>query len=388
MSDYFIYYFEANMVCFILFGIMLTRDLLSRDRQERQIKYDHALIAFMAYFVSDTIWAAVIAGILPSNRFTVLTINFANYVAMAMISFMWLRFVMAVENIPNREKKANKFFILLPHFLSTVALIVTYLVAPQVLFDEKLNPLPAVSVFLIGVPIIYIATVLFYTIQRAGKEKNPAERKKHLYIGFYPLIVVGCGIFQVIVLPDTPIFCFGCTVLMLIFYIQSMESQISVDPLTGLNNRGALHRFIAQDSNLRREARTFIIMLDVNDFKSINDSYGHAEGDHALVIVADSLKKAAQTCSVTPFLGRFGGDEFVIIAHPQNEEDLKVLVVTIRETIHAKCESEKTPYKISIGIGYDEFLGEQDTFQKCMQRADHKLYLDKEYCKLNGRTSA
>ena len=115
MSDYFIYYFEANMVCFILFGIMLTRDLLSRDRQERQIKYDHALIAFMAYFVSDTIWAAVIAGILPSNRFTVLTINFANYVAMAMISFMWLRFVMAVENIPNREKKANKFFILLPH---------------------------------------------------------------------------------------------------------------------------------------------------------------------------------------------------------------------------------------------------------------------------------
>ena len=40
---------------------------------------------------------------------------------------------------------------------------------------------------------------------------------------------------------------------------------------------------------------------------------------------------------------------------------------------------------MSVGIGFDELLGEPDTFQKCLQRADSKLYLDKEYCKLNGK---
>ena len=62
MSSYFIYYTEASIVCVIIFGIMLCWDLFSIDKQEKQIKYDHALIAFMLYFVSDALWAAVIAG--------------------------------------------------------------------------------------------------------------------------------------------------------------------------------------------------------------------------------------------------------------------------------------------------------------------------------------
>ena len=56
MSDYFIYYASANMVGAVVFGIMLIHDCLGVDRQEKQIKYDQALIAFMLYFISDVIW--------------------------------------------------------------------------------------------------------------------------------------------------------------------------------------------------------------------------------------------------------------------------------------------------------------------------------------------
>ena len=51
MSAYFIYYTEASIVCMIIFGIMLCRDIFNADRQEKQIKYDHALIAFMLYML-------------------------------------------------------------------------------------------------------------------------------------------------------------------------------------------------------------------------------------------------------------------------------------------------------------------------------------------------
>ena len=57
MSDYFIYYASTNIVGAIIFGIMLIHDCLGVDRQEKQIKYDHSLIAFMLYFISDAIWA-------------------------------------------------------------------------------------------------------------------------------------------------------------------------------------------------------------------------------------------------------------------------------------------------------------------------------------------
>ena len=99
-----------------------------------------------------------------------------------------------------------------------------------------------------------------------------------------------------------------------------MESQISTDPLTKLNNRGQLHRYVSQEGNLRMEDRdTYIVMIDINDFKKINDTYGHWEGDSALVLLSGSITKVIRKRSMPIFLARYGGDEFILIAHPSDE---------------------------------------------------------------------
>lgn len=311
MSSYFIYYTEASIVCVIIFAIMLFRDIFSVDRQEKQIKYDGALVAFMLYFISDALWAAVIAGILPRNLFTTLTTNFANYVLMGGISYTWLRYVMAVEQVKRRDDRLNRFAIQFPFLIATIALIVTYLLRPRVLLDESLHPTLAYSAFQIAVPLIYITATIAYTMRRALREENPLERRNHLFVGLFPLMVVAGGLLQILVLPETPVFCFCCAILMLVFYISSLENRISTDPLTGLNNRGQLIHYTSQKANLHREGRrTFVVMFDINDFKAI-------------------------------------------------------------------CRAEATPYAIAIGAGIDELTGGDDTFARCMQRADRKLYLDK-----------
>ena len=87
------------------------------------------------------------------------------------------------------------------------------------------------------------------------------------------------------------------------------------------------------------------------------------------------------------FLGRYGGDEFILIVHPAKYDELKALTEEIRKNIRERCKREERPYIISVGIGYDELLKEPDTYAKCVQRADSKLYLDKEYCKINGKST-
>ena len=87
MSEYFIYYSASNIVSCIVFGIMLAHDRLSIDKQEKQLKYDDALIAFMLYFLSDAIWSGVDSGVFPVNRFTVLTTNFINFIILFHIVF-------------------------------------------------------------------------------------------------------------------------------------------------------------------------------------------------------------------------------------------------------------------------------------------------------------
>ena len=382
MSEYLVFYTEANLVCLIIFALMYAHDRLHADRQEKQIKYDRALLMFMLYFISDTFCAWIIAGALPRTRLSVVAVNFANYLLMAGITYAWLQYDMAVEQVPHRNRSINQFAVLFPFIVSTVALIAVYCVAPGVLLDKDLKVTPIYSVFLIAVPIINIIAAIFYTIRRARTEENPIEKQRHMYIGFFPLTVVAGGIFQIIVLPDTPIFCFCCALLMLILYIQSMEDRISLDALTKLNNRGQLIRYVSQRSNgYRKDRQIYAVMIDVNGFKKINDTYGHAEGDRALVLIANCLREIVNRRGTSIFLSRYGGDEFVLIVPAESEDEIMSLIEEIRAQIEARCVELGTPYLLSVGAGCARLEDRPDSLQKCILRADKHLYLDKERVK-------
>lgn len=388
MSEYFIYYSSINMVGVLIFGIMLSNDCLGVDRQEKQLKYDYTLIAFILYFISDAIWSGVDSGVFPVNYFSVMFTAISNFIIMTFITYTWLNYVMAVEQIPNRNSRKVRVLLACPFVLSLIVLIVTYCVDPNLLIDEELKNTKMFDAFMVVIPYIYIIAVIVYTIKKARTEKNPIEKKKHIYIGLFPIMVVVGGLLQMVCMPSLPIFCFASTLLMLIFYIKSIDIQISKDPLTNLNNRGQLARYVAQGNNLIIDGRaTFVVMMDVNDFKQVNDTYGHAEGDAALVIIAQALMHAVKSRTMPLFLGRYGGDEFVMIAHPVKEEELKELIEAVRENITARCVNEKKPYRLTVGVGYDELCGGQDTFQKCMKRADDNLYQDKERIKQSLKES-
>ena len=385
MPPYFLHYLESNAVCVVIFGIMLSHNLIKQDRQEKQIKYDWTLVAFMGYFIVDTVWAAVIAGVLPNDIALVCAVNFADFILMAAITFAWLRYAMAVEQVPGRDKPIKIFAILFPFLVSAVALIVIFIVAPDLLFNGANKTKPLFNAFLVTTPIIYIVASLFYSLRRVKDETNAEEKRKHVYIGCFPLIVILGGLAQMLLLPEGAFFCSCCTVFMLIFYIQAMEKQISVDPLTGLNNRGQLARYISQGAH--KDATTYILMIDVNDFKRINDTFGHAEGDRALVIVADALKRIVDGRNFPTFLGRYGGDEFILIAHTPSAPEIDRMITEIRHRIEEDCFLQQTPYVIFVGIGFDKIGGDADNIQKCIARADDNMYLDKKNCKLNSQTT-
>ncbi|MCR5653710.1 MAG: GGDEF domain-containing protein [Ruminococcus sp.] len=385
MSEYLVFYTEANLVCLIIFALMVAHDLLHADRQEKQVKYDRALLMFMLYFISDTFCAWIIAEALPKTRLSVVVVNFANYLLMAGITYTWLQYDMAVEQVPHRNRSINRFAVFFPFLVSTVALIAVYCIAPEVLLDKDLKVTPVYNVFLIAVPIINIIAAIIYSIRRARTEENPIEKQRHLYIGFFPLMVVAGGVFQIIVLPNTPIFCFSCALLMLILYIHSMEDRISIDALTKLNNRGQLIRYVSQRGNgYRKDRQTYVVMIDVNGFKKINDTYGHTEGDRALVLIANCLSEIVKRRSTSIFLSRYGGDEFVLIVPAESEDEIMSLIEEIRGLIEARCLEFKTPYMLSVGVGCARLEESPDSLQKCILRADEHLYLDKEHSRGSG----
>lgn len=379
MNNYFIYYTEATIVCLIIFGIMLYSDLQSVDRQEKQVKYDRSLVAFMLYFISDEVWAAIIAGMLPRTMISVALANFSNYIFMAYITYSWLQYIMAVEQAPHRNRPINRFAVVFPFIVTTIALVATFFINPAVLISGDLEITPVSSVFQVLVPIIYIGAIMVYALRRAASTDNRMEKRKHIYIGMFPLMVVVGGLAQVVFLPELSMFCYCSTILMLVFYIQSMEGRISIDPLTGLNNKGQIMRYISQESSAKREGRrTFVAMIDANSFKSINDTYGHAEGDRALILIADALRAAVNRSKMPVFIGRYGGDEFVMIAYAEYEKEVRDMIVDIHDQLASVCRSAGIPYAVTVCVGYSELMAQGDSLLKCLERADQELYIEKQ----------
>ena len=389
MINFAIFYIEAMLACMALFGVLLVSDRVNIDRQEKQIKFDRVLITFIIYFVADIFWAAITGRLIPVTRAIVVIDDFALYVLLAGIVYFWLEYAMAVEQVPHRNRPINRFAVVFPFLLITIVLVLNYVMAPQMLITDSLETTTLWSLYLMITPAIYLGAVLIYTMRKAGNEKNPIQKRKHIFLGLFPLITLAVGTVQQLFLPYLPIYCFVNALLLVMFYIQSIRAQISIDPLTNLNNRGELRRYVSQKSNLLQEGRlTIVIMMDIDSFKAINDTYGHAEGDRALVIIADSLKRAIGSLGMPSFLCRYGGDEFILIVHPRSEEAAGQLVAKLCADIDRGIEAEDTPYPISFSAGFEELTGEQDSIQNCIQRADEKLYQNKKHKKLQGEQNS
>lgn len=130
----------------------------------------------------------------------------------------------------------------------------------------------------------------------------------------------------------------------------------------------------------RRELAACVVYIDVNDFKQINDKYGHAEGDRTLSIIADCMKAL---CRETDVVARIGGDEFAaMLANTTKEEGERVLV-RFRAVLEDMCHDQMLPYEISLAFGVVEFDPDKHrNLAELMEEGDQLMYFQKKMSKL------
>ncbi|MGN1388488.1 MAG: GGDEF domain-containing protein, partial [Bulleidia sp.] len=156
--------------------------------------------------------------------------------------------------------------------------------------------------------------------------------------------------------------------------IEMQNENIYTDALTGINNRYRVNEFLERSwDKCSVSAPMVIYLIDLNKFKTINDHYGHLEGDRALVAVADALKKVASEGLV---IGRFGGDEF-ILADPRNHDPEKIKQ-ELRDVLEENVRNQKFPFSLTISIGYARCTDPSISITEVQKLADERLYEDKK----------
>ena len=117
-------------------------------------------------------------------------------------------------------------------------------------------------------------------------------------------------------------------------------------------------------------------MIDINEFKKINDTYGHIVGDKAL---EDASSILMQSLRKNDFIARYGGDEFAVILEVNSALDLEKAVEHIKENVRKFNFENLMPYRISFSIGYSIFSYEfHMSAEQFLHHIDQLMYIEKE----------
>lgn len=340
----------TDIICLAIVIIMYIYSRLNRKVNLEQSVFDTILILCMIMlFVDSGLW------LLDGGEFTgvytllhVLSVIF--YLDMIFTGTLWLIYcdciLLEIEKLYLRH-----VLYLIPSVCAVVLVAVNFNSKFMYYYDEQnfyhRGPYYFLFTFIL---MLYIVVSVFFVIG-SGRKKTWVQRHDAYSLLLFTLPpIVGMivqSIFYGLTFPMT------LTVSMLIIYSQRQAELITLDHLTGINNRRVFERYLTQKIfSSPKSSMLFVLMLDMDNFKCINDSFGHSAGDEALAKTADILRN---TCSSGDCIARMGGDEFVIAGIRNTYSEVDELVKKINQFVDGENnKNQKTVrnYRISVSIGY------------------------------------
>jgi diguanylate cyclase (GGDEF)-like protein len=160
---------------------------------------------------------------------------------------------------------------------------------------------------------------------------------------------------------------------------EQVQQQAIADPLTGLYNHRHLYERLEQEMARAKRGRlpVAVLMLDIDNLKLINDTYGHQVGDEALKLLASVLQSS---CRTEDIVGRYGGDEFMVILPGADTAEAEHVGERIQATLSARSLEERkrvrVPVRLSMGVAC--FPSDATLMHELVDAADRALYRSKQ----------
>jgi len=168
----------------------------------------------------------------------------------------------------------------------------------------------------------------------------------------------------------------GVSLSSFIVYVHVQNDDAITDSLTGLYNRRRLQEYLVDEINkLDTDDSLTGIMLDMDDFKAINDTYGHVMGDYALEDMACILKKSVR---INDFIARYAGDEFVLVLKNKDEDYIKEILSELKKNAAIVNHINEKGYRISYSYGIYTFKGQyKEEIDDFISNMDKRMYENK-----------
>jgi len=221
--------------------------------------------------------------------------------------------------------------------------------------------------------IVYLnIIILVVTIIMAARRKRDVGQGVFLSLVMFGIIPLSGNLLQFLL--DGTVILWPSVAVAVVFIYLFLESQRDLkDFLTGMLNRQQINDIINNRlAALEKSGGFTLVMIDLDDFKSINDNHGHKEGDRALIKAAELIHSSVRSIDK---VARFGGDEFIILLEEEDRREVEKVVSRIDAQIYDYNTGSQLPYRLSLSCGYKTIQrGEKSSFYDLIHAADLEMY--------------
>lgn len=366
-------FFPVDFCSLLMVMIILSNVKKINHFARSSFYFDWILRVLAAILASDiAIWFLLESGI-SGTREVAWAANILYFMLGAVFSYLWLRYVYCKLHDDRDMAVGAGIFAALP----VILLLIVSLMAPfknQLLNLDENGVYHRGAFFTVQYIIIfgYILVAAAWAIAKTREQCTNEQKQDYLHLARFAVLPFVGMVFSVL----WPF----AALSVLMVYIKFNNHEISIDALTGLNNRGTFNRYLGERCKAVEELKLgegiFLTLIDINDFKKINDQFGHNVGDLALKKTAEVLKNVFGNTKA--FISRYGGDEFAIVNVCKNISDIEGYLEKLNEQLEALYTIKAVPCKIQLSYGTERY-GTYKTYsiEQLIEAADQKMYAKK-----------
>lgn len=371
---YGITYLINNTACLTILAILLRRSLKSLDQSTEARLFQAVIMAVMGYVFIDLVTGLQENDLFVMTRGQAGLLNILFFDSSYLVSY--LVFLYGEYRIGSSiyQKKRDMVIASLPFVL---LLLITPLTLRYRFFfyiDEGGNYIkgayyPVLLLGAYGYIIVMGIRALFKGIQK----KNYVLHDRITSLSTFVIFPLAAGILQALY-TGISIICLGGTIAVLQEALSQQDSLITTDSLTRINNRSTLVQYmdrLLSHFNPETDGHIYLLMMDIDDFKLINDTMGHLEGDRALVQLAEVLKKTADRYK--SLIARYGGDEFCILLQVKKPEEKDIFIRQLKTNLKDPVNVDGK-FNLGVSIGCAEYTGMIYNIPDFLAAADKQLY--------------
>ncbi|MBQ0167698.1 MAG: GGDEF domain-containing protein [Treponema sp.] len=376
-----LYFFQIDVMCVIpLLSILLN---IARDNRKigmEEIFLRRIILTNVVYCLSDTVYFLVYkSGIPDSITIPVMYVTNIVYVGIPLVYSLFITKYAAYKlNNSNLTDTLSGKIIIAPLIICFLLMFSTPFTHFIFYIDGNAEYHRAAGAYLIpAVAWGYLLAVTVATAIRIMRTESVVEKDALRPLESFLVLPFITTVIQLLFY-GLSVAAYGFTVSIIVFYIRRLQNQISNDDLTGLKSRAEFKRFVTSHIKKTQQQDMFVVMLDFDKFKKINDTYGHIEGDRALQNAAFVLKKACLEVNQNYVLSRYGGDEFIIVGKYADGDEDRKLKQAVDSNIQKINDSRINKFTVSLSFGFaHKAISSYQEFCTIISEADEAMYKDK-----------